>query len=147
MVKIEYGSALAASTRKTSTVELPTPESRESRQAPRRFINEIMRIARRANCSASIRNELARVGMEHALIGGVFLAGGGARMPDLCDVADRVLRCQARFGSPIGIQDWPAAMTDPEWTAAAGLAMYSAKLKEQAASRARRVGWLGRMLR
>ena len=45
--------------------------------------------------------------MERALIGGVFLTGGGARLPDLCDVAERELQCQARYGLAIGIQDWP----------------------------------------
>ena len=36
-----------------------------------------------------MRGELARVGMERALMGGVFLTGGGAKLPDLCDVAER----------------------------------------------------------
>ena len=64
-------------------------------------------------------------------MGGVFLTGGGAKLPDLCDVAERVLQCQTRFGLTVGIQDWPDDMNDPEWSTAAGLAMYSAKLKQQ----------------
>ena len=111
--------------------------------APRRFINEILQ-ARAEELFGFVRSELARAGMEHALIGGVFLTGGGAKLPELCDVAERILQCQARFGLPDGIQHWPESMEDPEWSVAAGLAMYSAKLKtqEQRATR----GFLGKIL-
>ena len=81
------------------------------------------------------------------LYGGVFLAGGAARLPDLCDVAARVLDCQTRYGLAIGIVDWPVEMDDPEWTTAAGLAMYSAKLKAKAEHQREAAGWLGKILR
>jgi len=38
-------------------------------------------------------------------------------------------------------------LRDTEWTTAAGLAMYSAKLKQQVARERSSAGWLGRMLR
>jgi cell division protein FtsA len=94
-----------------------------------------------------VRAELARVGMERSLLGGVFLTGGGAKLPELCDVAERVLQCQARYGLAVGIQDWPEELRDPEWTAVAGLAMYSAKLKVKAAGEREAAGWLGKVLR
>ena len=43
-----------------------------------------------------VRRELARVGMERSLMGGVVLSGGGARLPGMCDMAESVLNCQAR---------------------------------------------------
>lgn len=143
LVKLEYGSALAESSGPNAIVDLPTPDNREHRHAPRRFINEILQ-ARAEELFGFVRSELARAGMEHALIGGVFLTGGGAKLPELCDVAERILQCQARFGLPDGIQHWPESMEDPEWSVAAGLAMYSAKLKtqEQRATR----GFLGKIL-
>ena len=57
-------------------VELPSPEDREQRQAQRRFVNQILE-ARAEELFQFVRAELARVGMERALIGGVFLTGGG----------------------------------------------------------------------
>lgn len=129
LVKLEYGSALAESSAANAEVDLPTPENRGHRHAPRRFINEILQ-ARAEELFRFVRAELARVGMEHALTGGVFLTGGAAKLPDICDVAERVLGCQARFGIPAGIRHWPENMDDPEWSVAAGLAMYSAKLSE-----------------
>jgi cell division protein FtsA len=144
LVKLEYGSALAESSAANAMVDLPTPENRPHRHAPLRFVNKILQ-ARAEELFGFVASELARVGMEHALGGGVFLTGAAARLPDLCDVAERVLQCQARFGLPAGIGHWPGNMDDPAWSVAAGLAMYSAKLKtqEQRATR----GILGKILR
>jgi cell division protein FtsA len=146
LVKMEYGSAASDSCPENIFVELPTPESREPRVAHRRFVNQILE-ARAEEMFRFVRAELARVGMDRALIGGVFITGGAAKLPDLCDVAERVLQCQARYGLGIGIQDWPEEMSDPEWTTAAGLAMYSGKLKEQVELQRESTGWLGKILR
>ena len=144
LVKLEYGSALAEPSPENVLVDLPTPESREHRHATRRFVNQIIE-ARAEELFRFVRAELQRVGMDRALMGGVFLTGAAARLPDLCDVAERVLQCQARFGLPFGIQDWPESMNDPEWSTAAGLAMYSAKLKAQ--EQKATAGWLGKLLK
>jgi cell division protein FtsA len=93
-----------------------------------------------------VRGELALVGMEQALLGGIFLAGGGAKLPEILDVAADELKCQSRFGIAEGIADWPKEMDDPEWCTVAGLAMYSAKLKEQSQRQRAAVGWLSRIL-
>ncbi|HLK68197.1 MAG TPA: cell division protein FtsA [Bryobacteraceae bacterium] len=146
LVKMEYGGALAERSTENAIVELPTPDNREARQAQRRFVNQIIE-ARARELFRLIRTELARVGMDRALIGGMFLTGAGSRLPDLLDVAQQELGCQTRFGLAFGIQDWPDHMNDPEWAAAAGLAMYSAKLKAQDEQQRETAGWLGKLLK
>jgi len=146
MLKLDYGCAVSHDTPENSFVELPTPADRDLRFARRRNINAILE-ARAEELFRFIRAELVRASMEHALVGGVYLTGGAARLPDLWDVAERELQCQAHYGLVTGIMNWPDAMKDPEWTTAAGLAMYSAKLKAQMQQRREDVGWLGRMLR
>jgi cell division protein FtsA len=146
LVKLEYGCAMSDNTAENILVELPTPDGRERKNAPRRFINQILE-ARSEELFQFVRTELARVGMDHALVGGVFLTGAAARLPDLCDVAERVLVCNARYGLTQGIMEWPDSMNDPEWSVAAGLSMYSAKLKVQTEQARESVGWLGRMLK
>ena len=145
-VKMEYGSAISEGCSDNVLVEVPTPENREYRHVQRKFLNQILE-ARSKELFQFVRAELARVGMDRSLLGGIFLAGGGAKLPELCDVAERILQCQARYGLAVGIQDWPEELRDPEWSAAAGLAMYSAKLKEQTEQERVAAGWLGRMLR
>lgn len=146
LVKLEFGSAMASNCGENVIVELPSPEGRAPRHASGRTVAEIIEWRVR-ELFQFVRNELARVNMDRALIGGVFLTGAGARLPGLCDVAERELQCQARYGLPIGIRDWPEAMNDPEWAAAAGLAMYSATMKEQAAQQRETTGWIGKILR
>ena len=145
-VKEEYGSAVAASTAANSVVEVASSAEVGSRELPRRLLNEIIE-ERARELFEYVRRELARVGMERSLVGGVVLAGGGARLSAMCDMAESVLGCQARNGLPAGIQDWPAEIDDPGWTAAAGLAMYSAKLKVQGELERQSVGLLARILR
>jgi cell division protein FtsA len=146
LVKLEYGCAVSRNSPENVLVELPTPENREIRYVQRGFINEILE-ARAEELFRFVRAELVRVSMENALVGGVFLTGGGARLPDLWDVAERELQCQAHYGLVNGIVDWPDSLKDPEWTTAAGLAMYSAKLKAHAERTREEAGWLGKILR
>jgi cell division protein FtsA len=146
VVKLEYGTACATGCPENVFVEVPMPQDREQRHVPRKLVSEILE-ARSEELFQYVRAELARVGMERSLLGGVFLTGGGAKLPELCDVAERVLQCQARYGLAMGIQDWPEDLRDPEWTTAAGLAMYSAKLKVKAAEEREAAGWLGKVLR
>ncbi|MBV8907203.1 MAG: cell division protein FtsA [Acidobacteriia bacterium] len=146
LVKLEYGAASSERCPGNVLVEVPTPENREPRQVQRKLINQILE-ARSAELFQFVRAELARVGMERALLGGIFLTGGGAKLPELCDIAERVLECQARYGLAVGIEGWREELRDPEWTTAAGLAMYSAKLKMKTVEAQHAAGWLGKVMR
>ncbi|HXS95733.1 MAG TPA: cell division protein FtsA [Candidatus Limnocylindrales bacterium] len=146
IVKLEYGSALSSVCPENVLVELPTPEDRNQKHAQRRFVNQILE-ARSDELFQFVRAELQRVGMDRALMGGVFLTGAAASLPDLCDVAERVLQCRARFGLCDNIHQLPEYMRDPEWTTAAGLAMYSANLKLHVQEQRESAGWLGKILK
>jgi cell division protein FtsA len=146
MLKLEYGCAMSESTPDNIEVDLAGAGGRAPKQAQLRFVNQILE-ARADELFQFVRAELARVGMERALVGGVFLTGASARLPGLWDVAERVLGGNACNGVTKGILDWPESVNEPEWCTAAGLAMYSAKLKSQADQAREAVGWLGRILR
>ena len=145
-LKEEYGCAVLGLTADNSLIEVPSREERGAREAPRRLLNQILE-ARAEELFRLIRRELARVGMDQALMGGIVLCGGGARLNGMCDMAERVLNCQARNGLALGIRDWPEEIDDPVWATAAGLMMYSAKLKSREQAQQRAAGFLGRMLR
>ncbi|HEY3936000.1 MAG TPA: cell division protein FtsA [Bryobacteraceae bacterium] len=127
-LKREYGCAVSDSVAENSMVELPSPEGRGIREASRRELNEILE-ARAEQIFERVYDEVLRVGMEQSLLEGAVLTGGGALLPGMCDVAERVMNCQARNGLATGIEDWPSQLDNPVWTTAAGLAMYSARLK------------------
>ena len=45
-----------------------------------------------------------------------MLTGGGALLNGMCDMAERVLNCQAGNGLAKGIGDWPEELESPLWT-------------------------------
>jgi cell division protein FtsA len=148
IVKEQFGSAVVEGTAENSVVELSSVEQqgRNGREAPRKLINQILE-SRAVELFEMVRSELAHVGMQRAITTGLVISGGGALLAGICDVAERVLECPARIGLAQGIKDWPEELHDPAWTTAAGLAMYSARLRTQVDVERQSVGVLGRMLR
>lgn len=142
-IKHEFGCANAGATAENAFVEVA---SREDRDVPRRTLNRILE-SRAMDLFQMVQRELARIGMEGALMGGLFLSGGGARMDGMCEIAEDVLKCSVCKALPVGIQDWPEELYDPAWTTVAGLAMYSAKLKSQHEIQRQSYGLLSKILK
>ena len=141
-LKQQYGCALLGLTSDSSLIEVPSPEGRAPREARRSELNEILE-ARAEEMFQYVRTELQRVGMERNLLEGIVLSGGGAFLNGMCDMAERVLNCQAGNALAKGLGDWPEELNSPAWTTAAGLALYSAKLKLQDPPRRRLPGLMG----
>lgn len=147
-LKQQYGCALLGLTADSSLIEVPSPEGRPPREARRSELNEILE-ARAEELFHYVRAELLRVGMERNLLEGIVLSGGGALLNGMCDMAERVLNCQAGNGltTQSDIGEWPEELKSPLWTTAAGLAMYSGKLKLHRPPRRRMTGLMGLVLR
>jgi len=145
-LKQEYGCAMLGLTSDNSLIEVPSAEGRAPREAPRRQLNEILE-ARAEELFCYVGAELVRIGMDQKLLEGVVLTGGGALLNGMCDMAERMLNCPARNGLAAGIQDWPAELDNPVWTAAAGLTMYSARLKSKRDWKPKPPGLVGLLLR
>ena len=132
LVKLEYGCAVPETCPENVLVELPTPENREPRHAPRQFVNQILEARAEELFQIRARRTGARRHGPRA---------DRRRLPDRRRRASAgSVRCRrARAAMPgalrlaVGIRGLAGRMNDPEWTTAAGLAMYSAKLKMQAA--------------
>jgi cell division protein FtsA len=145
-LKEEYGCAILGLTNDNHLIEVPSPEGRPAREATRRQLNEILE-ARGEELFGFVRQELTKVGMEQSLMDGVVLCGGGAMLNGMCDIAEQVLNCQARNGLAVGIYGWTDEVDHPAWTTAAGLAMYSARLKMHRDEKRKAPGFLGLVLR
>jgi cell division protein FtsA len=144
-IKEQQGCAMLGLTADNSLIELPSSSDRGPRETSRRDLNTILE-ARAFELFEYVEKDLQRIGMEEVLVSAV-LTGGGARLHGMCDVAERVLRCQARNGLPVGVLDWPEDLESPEWTTAAGLAMYSARLKLRADLDRRKTGLFSGMFK
>jgi cell division protein FtsA len=141
-LKQQYGCALLGLTADSTLIEVPSPEGRPPREARRSELNEILE-ARAEELFTYVRTELQRAGMDRNLLEGLILTGGGAFLNGMCDMAERVLNCQAANGLAKGFGGWPDELNNPAWTTAAGLALYSAKLKLHQPPRRRLPGLIG----
>jgi cell division protein FtsA len=129
-IKEQHGCAMLGLTSDSSLIELPSSAGRGPRETTRRELNTILE-ARAIELFEFVEKELVAVRMDESLMA-LVLAGGGALLPGMCDVAEKILKCQARNGLAQGILDWPPEIDSPAWTTTAGLAMYSARLKLRA---------------
>lgn len=145
-LKREYGCVLTGTVSDNSLVEIPSAEGRGMREAPRKQLNEILE-ARAEQLFECVYTEILRVGMEQSLLEGVVLTGGGSMLSGMCDLAERMLNCQARNGLVTGLEDWPKELDNPVWTTAAGLAMYSGRLKMKRDWKRAPAGLVGLVLR
>jgi len=141
-LKLEYGCAMLGLTSDHSFIEIPSSDDRPPREAPRKQLNEILE-ARAEELFIHVGSELVTIGMEQKLLEGIVLAGGGAMLNGMCDMAERVLNCPARNALPAGIQDFPEELCNPAWTTAAGLAKYSARLAMKREGRRKAPGLVG----
>jgi len=144
-MKREGGCAIPGLTADNSLIEVPAPDGRPQ-EIPCREINEILH-ARCEELFGFVEQEIRKAGMDQGLLESVLLCGGGARLTGMCDMAEATLNCQARYALPVGIEDWPVELQDPAWTGAAGLAMYSARLKLHRNIERKAPGLLGLVLR
>jgi cell division protein FtsA len=145
-LKLEYGCAMLGLTSDNSYIEVPSAEGRLPREAPRKQLNEILE-ARAEELFIYVGTELVTIGMDQKLLEGVILAGGGAMLNGMCDMAERVLNCPARNALPTGIRGLPEELCNPVWATAAGLARYSARLKTNREHRRRAPGLVGMLFR
>ncbi|MCZ2152709.1 MAG: cell division protein FtsA [Bryobacterales bacterium] len=145
-MKIEYGCALVGLTADNSLIELPPAHGQERRERERRFLNYVLQ-ERGRELMEMVRRELALAGMDGHLGTGVLIAGGGALLSGICDLAEQVLNCRARLALPIGVRDLPDAINQASWSTAVGLSMYAARLRVHENSRREHEGWIGRIFR
>ena len=145
-LKVEYGCAMLGLTSDNSLIEIPSAEGRPAREAPRRQLNEILE-ARAEELFYYVGVELVRIGMDQKLLEGLVLTGGGALLNGMCDMAERVLNCPARNGLAAGIENWPDDLDNPAWATAAGLTMFSARLKSKREWKPKPPGLVGLLLR
>ena len=145
-LKIEYGCAILGLTADNSYIELPSADGRAPREASRKQLNEILE-ARAEELFIHVGSELVTIRMDQKLLEGVILAGGGALLNGMCDMAERVLNCPARNALPTGIENFPDELCTPVWTTASGLAKYSARLKTNRETKRKAPGLMGLLFR
>jgi cell division protein FtsA len=129
-LKLDYGCALTGLSADNIVIGIPGEGGRAPREVSRRELVEILE-ARALQLFGYVENFRSQFARNMALNEGVVMCGGGAELDGMVEVAEKVLSCPARLAVPRGIGQWPDEMATPEWTVAAGLAMYAARLGQR----------------
>jgi len=85
---------------------------------------------------ALIHDDLQRAGLDRQIPAGFVLAGGGAKLNGLIDMAEQHFRLPMRIAEPKGLADLPEQVAQPEYATVVGLVLYGAKARRAAPQRA-----------
>ncbi|MBI4460004.1 MAG: cell division protein FtsA [Acidobacteria bacterium] len=128
-IKKVFGSVSLSASHEGASFEVPGVGSHPSRFVSRRALLEILE-PRAQEMFELARKELRRCGMEQNLGGGLILAGGGARLYGLCDLAEKFFGAPARIGLPSKILEFPDNLDSPEYTTGIGLLLYGYRVRQ-----------------
>ena len=82
-----------------------------------------------------VLDDLKRAGMDTQIPAGLVLAGGGARLKGLAELAERMFCLPVRCAAPRGLEDMPEELSQPEYATVVGLLLYGAHARRMAAQR------------
>ena len=128
-IKLAYGSALAKEVSARDAVELAKIDPRAKGTVTKKFIAEIIE-DRLAEIFELVNNEVKRIGKASQLPAGAVLVGGGAKMPNIAELARSELKVSAQIGVPAltGLTGASGELNlqaeDPEFATAIGLVLH-----------------------
>jgi cell division protein FtsA len=129
-LKIEHGSALPNDDIKGRTVEYQGDFGLNKRTLNLQSLQMIMSV-RLEELFELIARELDQQGLLDHLRAGVFLCGGGARIPRISELAERVFRLPVSVGKANSINGLRSALDQPEFATAIGLVRYGSTFTQQ----------------
>ncbi|QQR82562.1 cell division protein FtsA [Candidatus Campbellbacteria bacterium] len=92
-------------------------------QYPKKKIDEIVN-ARLKDIFDLVQTHLKKMGKDGLLPAGIVLAGGGAQIPSIADIAKNVLGLPSRLGTIETNSTAHGQVYDPSWTVAYGLSIF-----------------------
>jgi len=134
-IKRRHGWAASALLREDSSIEIASVGDRPPRTIFARMLTDIIE-PRAMELLALIREDLQRAGLDRQILAGFVLAGGGARLNGLVELAEDSFHLPVRIAEPKGLADLPEQVAQPEYATVVGLVMYGAKTRRNAPQRA-----------
>jgi cell division protein FtsA len=135
-LKIEHGAAIVGESIRGKTVQLPNDHGLPEKTINIEHLRRIMSL-RIEEIFELIAHELAEAGLTDYLRSGVFLCGGGARIPDIQAAAERAFGMPVSLGKTNSIGGLKSALDQPEFATAIGLAKFGCFEHQKQASHRR----------
>ena len=122
-LKHEYGSALITEAAKGQTISITNELGLALKVVNLEHLQRIMSL-RLEELFEIIAHELEKAGLTDYLRAGVFLCGGGSRVPAIEKLAERVFQMNVTHGHAGSMSGITTALDQPEFAAAIGLVKY-----------------------
>jgi len=122
-LKIEHGAAIMDEAAQGQTIALASDLSLQPRAINLGHLRRIMSL-RLEEIFQLIGQDLEQAGVLDYLRGGVFLCGGGTRIPEIARLAEQVLGLPVTCGKTHSISGLKSALDQPEFATAIGLVKF-----------------------
>ena len=129
-LKLEHGFAVVTEAAKGQIVSLAGEFGHELKRIKMEHIHMIMS-ERLDELFKLIAQDLEKAGLTHYLRAGVFLCGGGARVPGLAVLAERIFQMKVTTGQAMAMPNLPSTLDRPEFSTVIGLVKLGALRKRQ----------------
>jgi cell division protein FtsA len=133
-IKRHHGCAATSQLTEDGAIEIASVGDRPPRTIFARMLTEIIE-PRAHELLALIRDDLQRAGLDKQIPAGFVLAGGGAKLHGLLELAEQTFHLPVRMAEPKGLVDLPEQVAQPEYATVVGLVMYGAKARRSAPQR------------
>ncbi len=134
-IKRHHGCASLSLLHEDRAIEIGSVGDRPPRTVFARMLTDIIE-PRAMELLALIRDDLQRAGLDRQIPAGFVLAGGGARLNGLIELAEQSFHLPVRVAEPKGLADLPEQVAQPEYATVVGLVMYGAKARRNSPQRA-----------
>ncbi len=134
-IKRRHGCAASAFMKADGPIEIASVGDRPPRTIFAHMLTDIIE-PRAMELLSLIRDDLQRAGLDGQIPAGFVLAGGGARLHGLDELADESFHLPVRVAEPKGLADLPEQVARPEYATVVGLVLYGAKVRRSSPQRA-----------
>ncbi len=125
-VKRRAGCALSSMVEEDETIEVASVGGRRPRVMARRILSDILQ-PRAEEMFHLIWDEINKAGYEKSLNSGLVLAGGGAQLEGMSEIAEQIFDLPIRRGTPGGVGGLADHVSNPAFATAVGLVMYASR--------------------
>jgi len=133
-LKIEHGSAMVDEAVKGQTITLTNSHGLAERSINLEHLRRIMSL-RLEEIFQLIAREIGQTGLLDYLRAGVFLCGGGARIPEIQKLAENAFGLPVSLGKTNSISGLESALDQPEFATAIGLVKFGSFQARKRANR------------
>jgi cell division protein FtsA len=134
-IKRRHGCAASTFMKADGPIEIASVGDRPPRTIFAHMLTDIIE-PRAMELLALIRADLQRAGLDGQIPAGFVLAGGGARLHGLDELAEQSFHLPVRIAEPKGLADLPGQVAQPEYATVVGLVLYGAKARRGSPQRA-----------